>query len=607
MQFCFSEARVACVGGWVVGNAALGLSKAHQEICAQPPSAEQIRAWEGSIEILKRLCPQLPAEYSLIFEFVLPRERGRRPDVILLSQNVAYVFEFKESKTPGRAHVDQVAAYCRDLAEYHAGSRGKRIVPLLVMAGAEGLRKQSGDVRIYSPDTLEQDIAQIVDCTDPPADVAAFLEGDYEPLPSLVHAAKLLFEKEPLPQIRRAESVGIPDTLQVLHEYAGRALQAGEKVLALVTGVPGSGKTLVGLQFTYDQSEQGANNAVFLSGNGPLVEVLQYALKNKIFVQDVHGFLKQYGGGSKRIPRERILIYDEALRAWDDERAKDKRGPQALSEPNDFARLASRVDGGVMIIGLIGEGQEIHLGEEAGISQWNDALAAVPDDWTVVCPPHVAHVFTSAKQCVPEGLLNLSASLRTHRASDLQEWVRLLLDGKLAQAHTLAGTLREDLFPIYVTRNVESAKKHARERYRGNLDRRFGLLASSKAKNLADHGIPNDYAATKRVRKGPWFSDDPDHPGSCCQLDSVATEFACQGLELDFPIVAWGDDLTWNGVAWASRPGGRSKAKNPHQLRLNSYRVLLTRGRDGMVIFVPAGKEMDASYEALVTAGCAVM
>lgn len=604
---CFLHFTIELYRLYNIENILHNLYTVHQEICSQPPSSEQIRAWEGSIEVLKRLCPQLPAEYWLIFEFVLPRERGRRPDVILLSQNAAYVFEFKESKTPGRAHVDQVAAYCRDLAEYHAGSRGKRIVPLLVMTGAEGLRKQSGDVRIYSPDTLEQDIAQIVDCTDPPGDVAAFLEGDYEPLPSLVHAAKLLFEKEPLPQIRRAESVGIPDTLQVLHEYAGRALQSGEKVLALVTGVPGSGKTLVGLQFTYDQSEMGANNAVFLSGNGPLVEVLQYALKNKIFVQDVHGFLKQYGGGSTRIPRERAWIYDEAQRAWDDERAKDKRGPQALSEPNDFARLASRVDGGVMIIGLIGEGQEIHLGEEAGISQWNDALAAVPDDWTVVCPPHVAHVFTNAKQCVPATRLNLSASLRTHRASDLQEWVRLLLDGKLAQAHTLADTLREDLFPIYVTRNVESAKKHARERYRGNLDRRFGLLASSKAKNLADHGIPNDYAATKRVRKGPWFSDDPDHPGSCCQLASVATEFACQGLELDFPIVAWGDDLSWNGEAWASRPGGRSKAKNPHQLRLNSYRVLLTRGRDGMVIFVPAGKEMDASFEALVAAGCAVM
>jgi DUF2075 family protein len=156
---------------------------------------------------------------------------------------------------------------------------------------------------------------------------------------------------------------------------------------------------------------------------------------------------------------------------------------------------------------------------------------------------------------------------------------------------------------MYITRDLGAAKSYVRERYLGQEDKRYGLLASSKAKNVADHGIMNQFNYTRSLREGPWYNDPPSSPRSCCQLHDVATEFACQGLELDFPIVAWGDDLTWRGDAWQSPPQPRSHARNPHMLRVNSYRVLLSRGRDGFVVFVPDEQAMAVTYEALVSAG----
>jgi hypothetical protein len=180
----------------------------------------------------------------------------------------------------------------------------------------------------------------------------------------------------------------------------------------------------------------------------------------------------------------------------------------------------------------------------------------------------------------------------------------LLLNGELEEAREKAQSIRGASFNLYVTRDLDAAKTYVRTRYDGNIDSRFGLLASSKAKTLPEFGMDGSFQATRRFRAGPWYNDPPSSPQSCCQLRAVATEFACQGLELDFPIVGWDSDLLWNGTAWASK-AGRTKARDPHKLRINSYRVLLTRGRDGMMIFVPNISLLDSSYSALVEAGCA--
>ena len=584
----------------------------HLKIMGMQPDGGQMEAWRGEFEILQSALSSIIASapravrWVVVFEYELPRERGRRPDVVILTGSQVLVLEFKETERLLFAYVDQVDAYARDLRHYHAATHDKLVDSVLVLTRGADERRKVGEVTLTNAAGVQGVIAELERrAPDEPVDGEAWIAADYSPLPSLVTAARRIFEHEPLPQIRKAQSAGIPDTIAKLVTAANEARDAQELHLALITGVPGSGKTLVGLQFVYENyfGDTGSKrSAVFLSGNGPLVDVLQYALKSKIFVQDVHGFLKQYGGTTGRIPEEHVWVYDEAQRAWDAERVLEKRGHDH-SEPEDFLLIGSRKRSWGLMVGLIGEGQEIYLGEEAGLGQWNEAVRSNPDRWTVHCPSKIANIFSAANRLDVDESLNLDVSLRSHIAEDVQSWVQHVLDGRLDAAAPLCQRMGRQGYRLYVTRELPRATRYVRERYRTEEDKRYGFLGSSKGR-LNDFGIPTDFYSTQRMKVGPWYYDPPESTGSCCQLNSAATEFQCQGLELDLPVVGWGVDLHWNGEAWQSPPQRRSHARDPHKLRLNSYRVLLTRGRDGSVLYVPdGGTAFDADYEALVRAG----
>jgi DUF2075 family protein len=590
------------------------LQRHHQRCMLMPADPSQIVAWQNCFAELKTSLFTLVTKepntrgWHLIFEYELPRERGRRPDVVVLTPSEVIVLEFKDTREALRAHIDQVSAYARDLQHYHSESHNLEVRPVLVLTQSRGIPSYVDDVVITAPAYLAETIGAFQIPKPDGLNPDAWIQGDYAPLPSLVAAARTIFENEPLPHIKRAHSAGINETIASLIEISERAERNNELHVALVTGVPGAGKTLVGLQFVYAHH---ANNsldnrpAVFLSGNGPLVTVLQHALKSGIFVQAVHGFLKQYGGSQGRLPEEHIWVYDEAQRAWDADRVQEKRGHRS-SEPEDFLRLGERMDSWAVVVGLIGEGQEIHLGEEAGLVQWNEAIASLPGNWIVHCPERVAGVFSAAEVHMNE-TLDLTVSLRSHLAEDVQSWIRYLLSGELETARTTANSIREQGFDTYITRDLDVASNYVRERYRGQEDKRYGLLASSKAKNVSSWGVNNSWAYTKNTRIGPWYNDPPDSRFSSCQLHDVVTEFSCQGLELDFPIIAWGDDLRWKDHRWQSPPQLRSKAHDPHQLRVNSYRVLLSRGRDGFVVFIPPDPLEDATASALIRAGLTLL
>jgi DUF2075 family protein len=624
----------------------------HQRCMNVPADQGQTLAWDHSFDILQKELKQLvqikPAigEYAIIFEYELPRERGRRPDVVILGPCV-FVLEFKDYAKLLAAHSDQVAAYARDLKHYHAASQHHTVLPVLVLARSKDLIHRDEEVLVISPDHIADVFnLEVEQKNGPLIDPQHWITAEYAPLPSLIQAALTIWNKQSLPQIKRALSAGIPETIAELITIAREAQAKNELHLALVTGVPGSGKTLVGIQLVYEnhletlaQSSAGypvgsspiglthaipfqavadsgeavygrknrdtnntpRNIAVFLSGNGPLVKVLQHALKNNIFVQDVHGFLKEYGGSTAKIPHEHIWVYDEAQRAWDADRVNEKRG-HATSEPEDFLRLAERMNSWALMVALIGEGQEIHLGEESGLPQWNDALAKMQKSWIVHCPEKIAGNFTTAQKRVTTNVLDLSVTLRSHLAEDVAQWIASILEGDLTHAKTLAERVTSQGFDVYITQDINVATNYVKERYYGQEDKRYGLLASSKAKNLPRWGIHNEYNYTRRMREGPWYNDLPSSFNSCCALRDVATEFSCQGLELDFPIICWGDDFVWDGE-WKSPPARQSKAKDPHRLRVNSYRVLLTRGRDGFFIFVPKEIGMEMTYQVLVGAG----
>jgi DUF2075 family protein len=433
-------------------------------------------------------------------------------------------------------------------------------------------------------------------------DLTAWLNSDYKPLPFLVEAARRIFANEPLPHVKRALSAGIPQAVDLLCKIAGDAASNGQRVLVMLTGVPGSGKTLTGLRLVYEHSSQ-LGSSTFLSGNGPLVQVLQDALGNRAFVRDLHAYIRSYGIG-RRKPKEHVVVFDEAQRAWDQAYMQQKRGVPK-GEPQLLIEAGEKVEAWVALVGLVGDGQEIHSGEEGGIRQWADAVRPpiASQEWGVHCAPRLAADFERSSP-VTHKELDLSLSLRSRRAEQLHAWVQNLLDGSLSFAARLAPPVHDEGFPMYLTRDLDEARRYVRARYEGDTDKRYGLISSSHARSLPKFGVDNSWPATSRLKVARWYNDPPGKESSCCALEATVTEFSCQGLELDLPVLCWGEDYAWTGSEWKLTPIRRRYVQaDPKQLLKNVYRVLLTRGRDGLVIFIPPTPVLDQTEVALLAAG----
>jgi hypothetical protein len=485
-------------------------------------------------------------------------------------------------------------------------------------------------VHVVGPDVLDE----LVDELDGPPTIpllepSGFLGVErYRPLPSLIKAARELFETGDLRRIKRAAAATGP-ALATLTRVAHEAAKTRGRHLALVTGSPGTGKTLVGLSLVHSRflddlavargTRPSTAPAVFLSGNGPLVEVLQYELRSaggggKAFVRDVKSYVERYLRSPSLVPGEHVVVFDEAQRAWDAAKvSREHRSDAAIgSEPEHIIEFAERIPEWCLVVALIGSGQEIHDGEEAGLQQWRWALdaAGASGTWTVTVSPSASEAFVGWPRLNIDASLELTAELRYHAASA----VHTLVDGVLGMAPaedlgTIARGLEAAGYHIRVTRDLDVARSYLRDRYADNPAARFGLVASSRDVDLARFGVANDWNATKNVRKGAWFCEGDDEPfgRSCRGLRDCVTEFGCQGLELDAALVAWGTDFVLEGGVWTNRYAKRyqrpSQIRDPHQLRLNAYRVLLTRGRDATVVFVPPISALDETYAWLLRVG----
>lgn len=580
-----------------------------QELLGFNAANSQVEAWLEEISVLKSAFRDLAIarpdslSWSVILEYELPLEGGRRPDVIVLGPERIFVLEFKQDPILSRSALDQVAAYARDLSEYHSKTHGTTVLPYLIPTKTTGLIEKRDSVIVLSPDKIAAHLDSSPEST--AINLDDWLEGDYAPLPTLIAAAKMIFSNERLPAIKRAESYGVAKAVERLKQISKDAEKNSDRVLAFVSGVPGAGKTLVGLQFVYESSDQ-SSQAIFLSGNGPLVEVLRDALKSKAFVSDLHAFIKSYGTTSK-IPKQNIVVFDEAQRAWDANYMMIKKSVP-YSEPELLISIGEKIHGWAALVGLIGHGQEIHTGEEAGIPGWFKAIESehATSNWKVYAPPRFANEFPG-REIIQHEELDLNRTLRSKQAEELHSWVAALLTGKLREANSIADRIAHQNFPIFVTRNLDEAKEYVSERFAGETSKRYGILASSKDRVLPAYGIKNDFQSTKMVKNAKWYNNSLGEEGSCCNFEDVVTEFGCQGLELDMAIVAWGNDFLWSGSAWELRKMRTMiPQEDPFQLRLNSYRVLLTRSREGLVIFVPPTSEFDATEHALLAAGARI-
>jgi hypothetical protein len=598
-------------------------------------SRGQIDAWRDSIpplqtevrEVLRRDAGA--GDYSAILEYELPYEL-RRPDVIFLAGRGLFVLELKGKAKAERADIDQASAYARDLRAYHRECHDRPVHSALVLTKASGRIGFDAGVHIVGIDAVDDLVERLDEPMAPPAISAErFLSSDaYCPAPTLIEAAREIARTYHLRWVTRAQPSTGP-AIEAVTEIIRDAAARRDRRLILLTGAPGAGKTLVGIKVAHEQfldnlalprssGNRGAP-AVFLSGNGPLVQVLQYQLRDlegrgRTFVRPVKDYVNWYTTRHpEAIPPEHVLIYDEAQRAWDAEQVATRHGEAgaAKSEPEHFIEFAERIPGWCVVIGLIGQGQEIHVGEEAGLGQWRHAIESSPNPggWSVYAPERLQGEFGGLPGLHIDSRLHLSGALRFHFAGSVEGFAADLVAGAAAvDLAPRAATLEREGFHLRVTRDLNEAKDYLRQRYEDDPDARFGMMASARDRDLVRFGVPNQLSPV-RFPYGAWYVEgDGDLLGrSCRALRDCVTEFGAQGLELDATLLAWGTDFIREGGRWTNKLAKRylnpRRIRDPFQLRQNAYRVLLTRGRDGTVVFVPPIALLDETYEYLAAAG----
>lgn len=603
----------------------------------------QDRAWIDSIPVLQREAQQAldarpnVASCTAVLEYRLPME-ARRADVVFLSKSAVVVIELKGKERAHKADIDQAAAYARDLAAYHRECQSRPVHAVVVPTRSSDVPVNSNGTWITGPSHLASLVSELAsECGGPDLHCKDFLSYDaYRPLPSIVKAARELMHSGSLREITRARASTGP-AIDYIARVAHDAARTKTRHLVLVTGVPGAGKTLVGMRAVHahylddlavarDDGKPTAP-AIYLSGNRPLVTVLQFALKaagggGRTFVRHIKDYLDAHVPTSRKIPQQHLIVFDEAQRAFTpDVVAKHhKKWPEELvaSEPELFIRLAERIPDWAVIVGLIGTGQEIHVGEEGGLRQWREAIERTthPEHWVIHAPALVEEVFNySALKTSWAPELHLDTELRFHLAADLHRLVGGLLEPtkQLDQSFLVAEASRTSSSPnleglrLYATRDLETAKEYLHQRYADDPDARYGLMASSKDKDLPRFGVDNDYVATNRVNHGAWYAADATDARSCRRLRDVVTEFGAQGLEVEMALVAWGGDFIRNKGVWDTSRAGKylrsSRVVDPYQLRVNAYRVLLTRGRDGTILFVPPDPLWDETWSYLLQRG----
>jgi hypothetical protein len=599
----------------------------------------QRNAWLEEIRILKSVLQ--PYNGSIYFEYSIPR-MGKRIDVILIINAVIFVLEFKvgEKEFPIYA-IDQVWDYALDLNNFHETSHNAYIAPVLVATKAKVdnviISKTGHNDNLLAPikcneEILNQVISNVLLFSDDDAiNVKQWETGRYQPTPNIIEAAMALYNGHSVYEISRSDAgaINLGRTSDVISEIIQFSKQKSFKSICFVTGVPGAGKTLVGLNIATKHIDKDNDlHSVFLSGNGPLVSILREALTRdkverekenghkvkkaevmsevRMFIQNVHNFRDEGLIDPVRPPIEHVALFDEAQRAWNLEQTANfmqrKRGYVGFhnSEPEFLISCLDRHSDWAVVVCLVGGGQEINTGE-AGIAEWIESVARSFPEWHVYISPRLTDSEYGAEKTLDKVKkhkyvtfkeeLHLSTSMRSFRAENVSLLVKQLLDLQLEEARE---TLKEvqAKYPIVITRDLYKAKHWLKEQARGS--ERYGIVVSSQAERLKPHAID----VKSPVDPIHWFLDGKEDVRSSYYLEDVVTEFQVQGLELDWVCVTWDADFRYAGNGWEyfSFVGKRwNKIKKPERQNYlkNAYRVLLTRSRQGMVIVVPPGDEED--------------
>ncbi len=594
---------------------------------------EQIASWEAFVGLLQDALRRIPGaeQWTLSLEYDLLRLEARI-DAVLLTGRGILVVEFKHRATAyDRPALAQAEDYALDLFDFHALSRRHPLVPILLAEHAPLPRQ---DMPLFwhgvapvlranaaSFAALLADVSAALPGSATPLDGAAWLRGAYRPVPTVIEAAQRLFARHGVEEIAaaRADVANLRATTAAIRSAIAEARRLGERRVVFVTGVPGAGKTLCGLNLVFGQ--QAEEGAAFLTGNTPLVAVLRGALERdavarqgrarrqprreaRTLLQNVHRFLEHHVRHAEEAPAESVVVFDEAQRAWDASQAQRdtqrRRSILSDSEPAHMLEIMSRRPDWSVIVALIGQGQEINTGE-AGLAEWGRVIAASGGVWQAVAAPAVLDAAAEpAQRLSPEHPawlrldpdLALTVPVRSVRHDRAALWVDAVLNDRSQEAAAIAAA---GGLPFALVRDLPSLRMALRCRARGL--RRAGLVCSAKAKRLRAEGLGAQLQGADDEVVNWFLCRWPDVRASDA-LEVCATEYSCQGLELDLVGLAWGGDFIRVGDRWqARRFSGRrwnivGQAETRRHIR-NTYRVLLTRARYETLIFVPRGDAQD--------------
>lgn len=608
---------------------------------------EQIEAWVNQVSQLQEKLADADCTGNIIFEYDIVR-LGKRIDVVLLIKHMVFSLEFKNGATIySPRDAEQAEDYALDLKNFHKESEDLYVCPILIATEAPAYEKNKIDsypdkqimLQRVNKDTMMSTIKEIYDKygTEEPIDFDAWYHSQYCPTPTIIEAATEAYINHTVEEIARSEAGKInvdlcENEIQSIIKYAK---ENNKKCICFITGVPGAGKTLVGLDIAAKNlNVQDNTKAVYISGNGPLIKVLRKALVNnainrqveeqaqlsnserkkkvstavQAFIQEAYSFRKDMILNSEQEPIENVLIFDEAQRCWSKEKlstwvSQKMKKNIDMSEPQYFIHAMDRKKDWAVLICLVGLGQDIYDGE-VGINEWFSSAIECYPDWEIYYSDEIFNqledkdinreLIVSYKNAHVRKPLHLSTSIRSFRSDVISSLIDNLLAGNIEIFKKLYS--QKGKYDIFVTRDIKKAKEWARNKVRGS--ERCGVVACSSAQRLKPEGI---YVPTE-IDVENWFLAPKEDLRSSNAMEVVASEFKVQGLEIDYSVVCWDADLRRNNDSWDyyNFKGTKWQRRNkPEQKRylLNAYRVLLTRARQGMVIFVPEGcdPEIDAT------------
>ena len=634
-------------------NEILGTLTASENIFSITPKTTY--AWQGEISVIKNSLEGM--EGHIHFEYVIPR-MGKRVDVLLVIKNIIFIIEFKVgSDAYDASSITQLVDYTLDLKNFHEGSHNQIICPILIATEAQetNLNITIGEDGILetilsSGENLNEIFKHVLTTASkktPNINYNAWFASTYKPTPNIIEAAQALYEGHAVDEISRSDAgaTNLTITSDEIGEIIVKAKENKEKAICFVTGVPGAGKTLVGLNIATDKSEAigVGKETIFLSGNGPLVTVLSEALARdkvanakargeiykvsdarrevKKFIQNIHHF-RDDNLHNTEAPYEKVVIFDESQRAWDQKKLqtkmKEKGHSIEMSEPDLLISEMDRHEDWCVIVCLVGGGQEINSGE-AGISTWVESMDTKYKDWKVYVSDQINNpeyswgysfnkILSSPRTTISKDL-HLSVSLRSFRSENLSSYINEIIAGNISKALELRKTISD--YPVYVTRSLNTAKAWLKNHARGS--ERYGLVAEANAIRLKPDGV----FVKSEIDPANWFLADKDDVRSSFYLEDVATEYAVQGLELDWVCACWDASLRriddeWELYKFVGTKFQKRSQEHQRKYLLNAYRVLLTRARQGLIIFVPEGdiqdktrdpKFYDGTYEYLINCG----